>query len=269
MSNYPTVTIEEVIKCRKVVSQIRSWKLKDGDDSLKIVQRVYSLYKKEGVKPLFPVNLSVKPFFSHCTPIKGDKIKGVTILDQGFNYKGVNIDCAYTYNLSEEDELYYLSMREKYKQFISLLRFKLSKSENYNNKNLSELFDEVFSEHRSSIAKNLMGHRIGKRKLHMEPYLQPGLSSIYCCPTKKIKRDNIYAIEFYFVRGLLGEIEEVEDDLRSISYLKGKYIRSIDLDNEIPDQVFYPLKTDKELFQIQETFYLNKEGGLVCLSSDL
>ena len=179
----------------KEAKELARKELKVGTKVLDLAEKIESFIKKKGVKPAFPVNISINDIAAHYSPdiddetvIKeGDLVK----IDIGVHVDGYIADSAFSVCVGEKSHVLITAAEETLKEVLKAIKPEVTVEE------LSTIIEEVVSSFDVNPIRNLAGHSL-------ERYIQHGGLSIPNgkVPIKqKIKEGTAIGMEVFTTTG--------------------------------------------------------------------
>jgi len=182
--------LEKYIRAGRICAEIKdelSEILKPGASLLSIAGAVDRKIHEKGVKPAFPVNISVNEIAAHYTPSANDekviKQGDLVKIDIGVHVDGYMGDMAFTY-CSEQNALIECS-DECVQAAIDIIKPGITVSE------ISKAIENVVKEHGLGIIVNLTGHTLERYVFHGSPSI-PNVSNN---SNYKFKEGDVIALE--------------------------------------------------------------------------
>lgn len=159
--------LENFIEAGKIAGRIRkdSKSLIIVDEPLlEIAETIEQMILDEGVKPAFPVNISINDIAAHYTPEFQDtralKEDDVVKIDMGAAIEGAISDTAYTVDLSEKNENLVKAANEALEAAIAMIK------PGVKNGDVGAVIEEKIRSYGYKPISNLTGHMIKSNDLH-------------------------------------------------------------------------------------------------------
>jgi hypothetical protein len=235
---------------------------------------------KHGYSVLFPPNISKNQWVAHYVPSysekdKYDSNKDSITIDFGLYKNKIYIDNAFSILSSEIKRL-------KYEQYVLLYRKaikKFSEGKILNNQKYTNSFFSLLSKDNrtETVLPFLTGHRIiSEKEIHAPPYFSVGLETIKNTSLYLPEMPSgYYAFQIYFTLDKkinnYQKIDEIKKEglKKNSIFFDGKnYLPFENMINTPIIDSYYPISSEgNQFFQIQETFYLDDNRKLTCISN--
>ncbi len=138
--------------------------VKPGANLFEIADKIDKKIKQLGVKPAFPVNLSINEIAAHSTPVKGEdeKAHGLLKIDLGISVDGYLSDLAYSVDLTPDKKYTKLieASREALDNAIKIIKPGVKLGQ------VGKVIQETIESKGFLPIVNLSGHEIERYNLH-------------------------------------------------------------------------------------------------------
>jgi methionyl aminopeptidase len=209
--------LQNYLKASEAAKQVKEFArtlVKPGVKLLDIAQEIEKKIIESGVKPAFPVNISINSFAAHYAPkINDDAVfgeKDLVKIDFGTHVEGFICDSAITVDASNENGKMVEAAEKALEAALSIIRA---------GKNVREVGKAIEQEIKARgfvPIYNLSGHRLEQYNLHGEPEIPNYETGGYV-----FREGDVFACEPFATNGAGRVVEGSYVEIYSIEELKG------------------------------------------------
>lgn len=200
---------EDFAQAGKLAARIREQSkglIRPGEQLLEIAETIEQWIQEEGMKPAFPVNLSIDDIAAHYTPTANDTTviaeNDVVKVDMGIEVDGALSDTAYTVDLSGKHKTLVQAAREALEEAVAHIKPGVGVGE------IGGVIEQKIRSYGFKPISNLTGHLIQSNNLHAGV----GLPNVKTNDRYTFKAGDIFAVEPFATdgEGFVYDADQVE-----------------------------------------------------------